>query len=68
MLMIGYALNKKEKRILALRGPESPGKVRSLRARSGVSGKSGFSGKKSGLSGLQHNSRKTDITQFFNLA
>jgi hypothetical protein len=36
--------------------------------RSGVSGKSGFSGKKSGLSGLQHSSRKTDITQFFNLA
>jgi hypothetical protein len=30
--------------------------------------KSGYSGKKSGLSGLQHSSRKTDNTQFFNLA
>jgi hypothetical protein len=30
--------------------------------------KSGYSGKKSGLSGLQHSSRKTDNTQFFNQA
>jgi hypothetical protein len=31
MLMTGYAFNKKEKRILVLRGPESPGQVRSVR-------------------------------------
>jgi hypothetical protein len=31
MLMTGYAFNKKGKRILALRGPESPGQVRSVR-------------------------------------
>jgi hypothetical protein len=32
------------------------------------SGKSGNSGKISGISGLQHSRKKTDITQFFNLA
>jgi hypothetical protein len=31
MLMTGYAFNKKEKRILVLRGPESLGQVRSVR-------------------------------------
>jgi hypothetical protein len=31
MLMTGYAFNKKRKRILVLRDPESPGQVRSVR-------------------------------------
>jgi hypothetical protein len=31
MLMTGYAFTKKEKRILVLRGPESPGQVQSVR-------------------------------------
>jgi hypothetical protein len=61
MLMTGYAFNNKEKRILVLR-------VRSLWARSGVSGKIRILREKVGLSGLQHSNRKTDITQFFNLA
>jgi hypothetical protein len=31
MLMTGYTFNKKRKRILVLRSPESPGQIRSVR-------------------------------------
>jgi hypothetical protein len=43
MFMTGYAFNKKVKRILVLRGPDSPGQVRSVRKNPDTPGKSLYS-------------------------
>jgi hypothetical protein len=61
MLMTYYALRQVRKRILVLRGLETLGQIRSVR-------KIRNSGKIFGLSRLQHSRKKTDFTQFFNLA